>query len=250
MNASNPGLAQGLVVLALIGLCATLSSVGNGPLDTSWKAVSASGAVENRAEPTGEGHWLSVRRGDLLAPRSRVRTFADGSVTLSSPGGVLMIDAETQLTLPARSFQGRLEATQHAGTVVYETAGEPEGSLRVVTPGVRLASGQGVFGVTVDGDWTLVSVEHGIVEVSAAGEVSMDLYPGEAIRVHNRDGHAEMLRRDQHPSADDGTPKARRIAWKRHRRMREAVARFDRELRDAGGTDAENLLTREASEHP
>lgn len=224
------GLAQGLLIVALIAVCVSLSNGGDGDVGTSWKAVTMSGEVESHAARGEESDWLAVRRGDELAPRSRLRTADDGSVTLSRRGAVLMVDSGTQLTLPEESFTGALETTQRKGTVVYEANGDAPGALRVTTPGPWLVARHGVFGLTVDGDWSLLSVETGLVEVVSREQDSMDLHAGEALRVHNETGYVEMLRRDEPYRDDRNAARARKAAWKRHRKMRETIARLDRAL--------------------
>jgi len=235
MSPAKLGLAQGLVVLALIGVCATLSTGDDGlSAGGPWKALSTSGTVENRRDPGADPAWSTVRRGDLLAPRSIVRTSDDGEVTLSGRAGVLMVDSETRLRLPGPSFGGALEATQDAGTVVYEAGGRSGSPLEVATPALVLVSGRGVFGVTVDDGWTLLSVEDGIVEIRPVeDDAGMDVHAGEAVRVRARDGHVEMLERDDRHVSEGASPAARRTAWKQHRRIRRVVARLDRELRQA-----------------
>jgi len=232
MSAARLGPAQGLVVLALIAICATLGNGNDGTGDLeSWKAVSTAGQVQSLGEPGAGLDWVAVSRGDLLRPRSVIRTLGDGEVTLSNRSGVLMVDSRTRLRLPAASAGAPRLAAQDSGTVIYETAGGSETPLGILTPALELSSARGVFGVTVEGGWTLVSVDSGFVEIRQPGaDDGMDVRPGEAVRVRAADGKLEMLEREGGRHAFEASAAARRGAWKRHRHVQRVVARLDDEL--------------------
>lgn len=238
-NATRIGPTQALLVLALIGVCATLGNGNDGLTPAqAWKAVSTSGMVESRGGRAEGPDWVTLSRGDLLEPNSLVHTLPGGEVTLSGRAGVLMVGPETKLRLPGRSPGDPPYAAQDTGTVVYEAGGGPDGPLDVATPALELSSRRAVFGVTVDGGWTLVSVEGGIVEIRPPGtDLGMDLHAGEAVRVRAEDGRLEMLERQQEHSAPDASPGARRVAWKQHQRVLRVVARLNEELREAEAED-------------
>lgn len=180
-----------LCLMLAAGLPALGASVSEKEADPlSWAAVAASGPVEARGEMLAD--WNDVSRGDVLAPRTDVRTGKRGRVTLTRNASLLIMDPNSRVELPDENVR-ELETSivQNAGSVLYRVDRRAQPHFEVVTPYLVAGVKGTTFLVTVNDKYAAVTVEEGHVQVTdpATGKVT-DLHAGDSVIHHN--DHMEM----------------------------------------------------------
>jgi hypothetical protein len=155
----------------------------------AWKAVAASGKVEARPHASEQIAWRAVVRGDALQPATLVRTGRRGRVTLTRNASLLILDPHSQVELPANARPGiETSVVQRSGSVLYEVDSRENPHFEVVTPYLVAGVKGTEFLVTVNDDYTSVTVERGLVEVtnSDTGEIRRVGAGESLIREHDR----------------------------------------------------------------
>jgi hypothetical protein len=179
------------------------------PPATPWEAVAASGEVRARYLDTA---WRAVVRGDELTPRTTVETGRKGRLTLTRHASLLILDPQSRVDLPA-SVVGGMETSvvQTRGSVLYKVDSRSHPHFEVVTPylvaGVKGTS----FLVTVNDQYTAVTVRHGRVEVSD---------PLTGARVTLGPGESVLQQHDERDIDPAGERRASRNARKEAKRLR------------------------------
>jgi hypothetical protein len=153
----------------------------------TWKTVAASGRVEALATG-GAAVWKRVSRGDELAPRTTMRTADGARATMTRGANILILDSRSEVELPATAMATVSSVVQTSGTVVYEVDRRSGGRFEVVTPYLVAGVKGTVFTVTVGDGRAEVTVEEGVVEVTAGEYERLDLGAGEGAAVDIADG--------------------------------------------------------------
>lgn len=144
-----------------------------------WRAVSASGSVTARMTPTGS--WVKIARGNDIPPRTLLRTGERGRVTLTRNGTILIVDPHSELELPASvTDASACSITQKSGKVIYDVQGRKARNFQVITPYLVAGVKGTVFAVSVSSSDASVSVDEGVVKVTASTSgQDMELHAGE-----------------------------------------------------------------------
>lgn len=161
--------------------------------DPRWKAVAATGNVEALPVLDPTTQWQAVRRGDLLEPRTEVRTGTRSRTTLVQRANILIVDPDSRVALPD---EGRT-VVQDSGSVVYEVDGRVERDFRVVTPYLVAGVKGTVFMVTVTDGTASVTVSEGVVEITAGDGETLQIEAGESVHMDaRREAGLEKIRAD------------------------------------------------------
>jgi len=214
------------VVVCCCLLCVLPASAAS--TTSVWTAVAASRGVEARpATATTAVDWRDVRRGDELASKTSVRTGRRGRATLTRHGSVLIVDPRSLVELPEPATDGvETSIIQSSGSVMYEVDRRDSRHFEVVTPHLVAGVKGTSFLVTVESDFTAVTVESGLVEVlNPANGESTDLGPGESVFLDR-----EEQRLDYVDLREAQPPRAR----KEVRRLVQMERRRQPEIRDGG----------------
>jgi ferric-dicitrate binding protein FerR (iron transport regulator) len=224
----------GCALVALHAAAPETPAVDPAPVPAWWKAVAASGPVETRPGAFEEG-WAPVRRGDRLDPLYLVRTGHRGRATLTRNGDILMVDPESQVELPPLTGD-ESSVVQSSGSVIYEVDRRDGRDFQVVTPYLVAGVKGTIFMVTVTDTYASVTVEEGLVEVTAlaTGE-SLDVGAGESVHLDaTADGPMEhvSLRAKADRRSDGTNEAARKLARADLRRLGHAVAQRNEIIMD------------------
>ncbi len=179
---------------------------GTSPV-AGWKTVAVSGRVETRAgdrslstapaATVDSPAWRPVRRGDVVASSSHLRTQQKARATLTRDGNLILVDAATEIVLP-ETLQGEgTVVMQSSGNAIYKVAPRKQGTGRfeVRTP-FLVAGVKGTrFSVQIRESGAAVSVIEGVVEVKSllTGDTH-DVTGGESIMVEGADGRMDLHR--------------------------------------------------------
>ncbi|MGH9866900.1 MAG: FecR domain-containing protein [Candidatus Polarisedimenticolia bacterium] len=177
------------------------------PASTGWKTVAASGRVETHLQPAAgpatDTVWQPVRRGDIVAAASHLRTWEKARATLTRQGDLILVDAGTEIVLPEMAAGAGTVVMQTSGNAVYKVAPRQPGARFEVKTPFLVAGVKGTrFSVQIEGDRAAVSVVEGVVEVRSllTGQVQ-DLSAGESAIVDGHEGRME-LQRDEAPQRE------------------------------------------------
>lgn len=211
-------------VALLVGLCGILTGLAAafagsassrpGPSPggaAAWKAVAATGRVESRPAAASD-LWSSLRRGDLVAPESSVRTFKRSRTTLASGGDVILVDPASEIVLPAVAPGSPTVIRQGSGNALYRIDPTAQRSVRVETPWLVAGVKGTVFSVVVSEAYASVSVASGRVAVRClvTGEVA-DLHSGD-MAVFDAGLGAMEVYRERREDAREKPPEVSRSA--------------------------------------
>ena len=213
----------------------TADSLAPGVPD-SWRVVASSGTVETML--TAE-QWSPVRRGDRLRSESRFRTGSNGRATLVHGRDLILLDPDTDLTLPAGRLDGaEMLIQQHAGGALYQVESrdvESQGRFQVETPYLVAGVKGTKFTVIVQQDFATVSVREGSVGVRArASGQQVDLFPGDFALVEGRLGRMETYRDRSRPTdakRDDAFEMARE-SRKQAKKLYRRASRYELRWQD------------------
>jgi hypothetical protein len=164
------------------------AAAGNAP----WKVLAAGGRVETRL--TQAAPWRQARRGDRVAPLSRLRTLERARATLTRNGDLILVDAASEILVPETAPGEGTRVMQWSGNAIYKVAPRRPGERFEVRTPWLVAGVKGTrFSVQIRDEAAAVSVLEGVVEVTSAltGE-SRDLHAGEWIVVDARDNRMSM----------------------------------------------------------
>ncbi|MCP3977724.1 MAG: hypothetical protein GY716_00140 [bacterium] len=180
-----------LALLAIPHLAPSPSAASAPAFNASWKAVASTGSVEALLPVETVDSWARVGRGDRLEPLTQVRTGRRGRATLTRQANIMIIEPETRVELPTAVSGAMSSVIQTEGSVLYEIETKDKPHFEVVTPYLTAGVKGTEFLVTVNEQYTAVTVDDGLVEVVDAetGE-RFDVRPGEALI---RDLESEQL---------------------------------------------------------
>jgi hypothetical protein len=202
----------------------------------SWRVVASSGTVETML---AADRWSPVQRGDRLRSESRFRTGSNGRATLVRAGDLILLDPDTDLTLPAGRLRGaEMPIQQHAGGALYQVESrdvESQGRFQVETPYLVAGVKGTKFTVIVQQDFATVSVREGSVGVRArASGQQVDLFPGDFALVEGRLGRMEIYRDRSRPTdakRDDAFERARE-SRKQAKKLYRRASRYELSWQD------------------
>ncbi len=219
-------------LLGALSWTASAIAASPAPPPPVWKAVAASGPVEAHRLAASPEAWTRLGRGDELAPLDLLRTGRRGRATLVHGATVLLVDPESQVSLPAPgdgSPAGKI--VQKSGSVFYEVDGRTHGGLQVVTPYLVAGVKGTAFVVTVREGSASVSVEEGIVSVVSPKGLALDVHAGETALVDAT--ASEIIRREGSRGPSDRVEAKSRDAAKIARQEGRRLDRMSSAKRDA-----------------
>ena len=211
----------GIVLTVLACLVGGLPAAANSatekprgvPFVSTWTAVAASGSVQARTAIDEAAVWRDVSRGDELLAQTHVKTGRKGRTTLTRSSSLLLVAPDSEVELPADGYSEMdTSVIQTSGSVLYKVDGRANPHFEVVTPYLVAGVKGTAFLVSVNEQYTSVTVQKGLVEIRNpdTGE-TFDLRPGESVIRHRDDVEMELVY-DRKRSRD-----ARREAKKLHR---------------------------------
>ena len=161
---------------------AVIPSPGGTP-GVGWAVVAVSGPVVYRVSRSGG--WRSLSRAQVLRPGFEVITGYKGFAKLVRAYDQVTIQDNAHLIFPVSA--GRRSETrifQIIGSAFFEVTKRLDWDFEVKTPFLAAVVKGTSFGVSVDKSGASVSVEGGLVGVSAAeGDDSADVAPGQTASV-------------------------------------------------------------------
>ena len=141
---------------------------------SSWRLVQSSGTV-NVQEPTAAPHLASTNA--TLAAGAVVTTGGDGNAILTNGKQRITLDANTQITLPAKEDSAMTKVLQDLGTALFSVDKKPQQHFSVVTPLVTAVVKGTTFTVTAGPMSDSVHVVEGLVEVEAHDAIARQYVP-------------------------------------------------------------------------
>ncbi len=193
----------------------------------AWVAVAASGKVTRREAGTEPDAWSKVRRGDLLAPLTHVRSEDRGRATLTRDGDIILVSPGSMVTLPDGRNGAPDTIRQTSGRALYQVEPGREGRFEVVTP-LLVAGVKGTqFSVIVRDGFTAVEVVEGHVEVQSLldREDRRDLFAGDVLTLDARERRMDVFQEDRQETRSFDTARERREF-----EVREETKRLSRDL--------------------
>src|SRR6185503_18883383 len=144
--------------------------------------------------------WRLVRRGDVVASSSHLRTQEKSRATLTRDGNLILVDSATEILLPETLEGEGTVVLQSSGNAIYKVAPRKPGTGRfeVRTP-FLVAGVKGTrFSVQIQETRAAVSVIEGVVEVKSllTGDTH-DVAAGESLMVEGTEGRMELHRDEE-----------------------------------------------------
>lgn len=235
-------------LVAALLLLPAASSAEAPPAPAPWKTVAASGPVEALPASRGDEAWTRVSRGDRFAPLDRVRTGKRGRATLAEGATLLLLDPESDVTLPERAPGQPTAVVQRRGNVVYEVDGKTHRGFRVETPYLVAGVKGTVFLVSVADGRAAVTVEEGVVSVETRDGRTLDVTAGETLLVDGAEAaEVRLLRAD---GRGDGSREGRKEAKREAGKLDRIVAESDALVATAERSDDLRKETENAVKDP
>jgi hypothetical protein len=175
-----PRLFAAAMLLMALSLGQQASAADVSPGAHPWVVSQLRGAAFARPADAGDAQWETLQIGAQIAPGSRVRTDAAGSLELANGMDTIRLSPSSELELPAPRDGDPVTRVIHwIGTAFFHVGKRPGPQFEVDTPYIVAIVKGTKFTTSVSDAGAKVEVSEGVVGVSAAaGGPSIDVTAG------------------------------------------------------------------------